>query len=269
MALVSFIIPYYNGDEYRLRNLLNVLDFYLEHSSEDAEIILCEQISTIKYDVLKKYKQNPKFKYFNQKVSWKKFNKSSCWNHAVKKSTGKYIVGVDADIISDPSLIKNDSILNYMSQYKLVYPFDSIVDLTYDEAISFTEDSNFINLIDINASKDRVRKGTRCYGGIWYMSKEDYITMGGYNESFRSWGGEDDMFAWIFVAMFGMENYYRIPTHCFHIWHPISNTMNYLMSSEYQEITNLKQHIMNSYYDKNTAPKYCNTQKAINGLVGK
>ena len=51
-------------------------------------------------------------------------------------------------------------------------------------------------------------------------------TIGGYDERFYSWGGEDRSFYHACNAAMGLHHAYRLPGNAFHIWHPESPQRN-------------------------------------------
>lgn len=259
----SILIPYMNGDSYRERDLRLVLGWTLSHIDDDTELVVCEQVTKSEWIS----KEFPRVIHVVQE-GFQKFNKSACWNHGFKHTKGKYIVGLDADIIIDGRWLHSDTVEAYLETSRLVYPFDSIVDTTDSETRGFMASQSFLNdCIDVCNQKDRLRAGTRCYGGIWYMSRKDFVEIGGFNRGFGSWGGEDDVFHWISTAMYTKDNVGRTENHVFHLWHPIQNNTQYLMSDDYNKVVELKQEIMSKHYDTVTAPKYCKVQKYLNGLV--
>ena len=230
----------------------------------DSEVVVCEQISESDFS---EFNDNPRFRHIKQHHN-EKFNKSLCWNYGFKQTRGKYIVGLDADIVMDAEYFKTDTIANALEQRKLVYPFANIVDMTDAEAQGFLKDDSFIDLINDNIQKNRLRSGTRCYGGIWYMTRDAYVDMGGYDENFKSWGGEDDCFAWIATAYFGNDKFNRFRATCYHLWHPHTNTNDYLKSAEYNHIQSHKVSVMTKHTNAENSICYCKKQRFLNGLVG-
>ena len=177
-------------------------------------------------------------------------------------------MGIDADIIIPKEYIQSDLIEDSLKNSKLVYPFSSIVDMSDAEARGFIKDESFIDLINVDIQKNRLRSGTRCYGGIWYMSRATYVELGGYDEGFKSWGGEDDCFAWIAIARYTQKNFKRLQETCYHLWHPHSNSQEYINSQEYKDVQFHKAKIMRTHNNTENSPKYCKKQMFMNGLVG-
>ena len=260
----SILIPFMNGDMYRERDLRLVLGWLDKYIDSETEIVVCEQVTSSPWisELIKNGKHIVQ-------TGYTKFNKSSCWNHAFKNSSGDNIIGLDADIIIDPRYLQSETVESILGASRLVYPFDSIIDTTESETKGFGLSHDFLDqCIDVSIQKDRLRAGTRCYGGIWYMTRSTFVEIGGYNRGFASWGGEDDIFHWISTAMFTREKVTRLNNHVYHLWHPASNNSDYLDSNDYLSVVALKESIMKKHFDQKTAPNYCKVQKYLNGLVG-
>jgi glycosyltransferase involved in cell wall biosynthesis len=258
----SVIIPFYNGDNHRERNLRAVIRSALASLESNSELIVVEQVTKTN---LSEFASDHRFIHYCQPVS--KWNKSEAWNQGFKLSRGKAIIGLDADIIVNESVFTQSSVEEFTKK-KLTYPFVDIVDLTISETTAYCESSSFLKHIDVAEQANRLRNGRRCYGGIWIMPRSAFVDIGGYDRSFEIWGGEDDIFHWITTALFTREQVCRTNGVAYHLWHPVSNTKDYLESENYKRIVELKQHIMGKYYDTTTAPKYCKIQRYLNGLVG-
>ena len=259
---LSVIIPFYNGDLHRERNIRAVIRSALASLELDSELIVYEQVSKTN---LSEFSSDPRFRHFCSND--KKWNKSTCWNEAFKLTKGDNILGLDADIIVNENTFKKESIDKYIEN-KLTYPFSDIVDMSISETTAYCEDTRFLKHIDVEASANRLRNGRRCYGGVWIMPREAFVQIGGYDNNFEIWGGEDDTFHWISTALFTRDKVSRLNGLIYHLWHPITNTSDYLKSESYTNIVNHKTRIMTKYYDTITAPKYCKIQRYLNGLVG-
>ena len=59
----SILIPYFNGDEYRYRNVVGVIEFCLNHIDSDTEVVLVEQNSVSDFS---QFKENIQFRYIKQ-----------------------------------------------------------------------------------------------------------------------------------------------------------------------------------------------------------
>ena len=264
MIRTSFLIPFHRGDDLRLRGVNLVLKHYLDNCDDASEVVLCEQGTKTDF---KQFENNPKFVYIHQ-PSEDKFNKSLCWNYGFKQTKGEFIVGVDADIIVPSECISTDYIEMCLSNSRLFYPFDKIVDMTDLETRMFEKHPDTIECFDLEKDVNRKRSGTRCTGGIWFISRKDYVTIGGFNQLFKTWGGEDDIFNWVSTSMFGKVSTQRSDGVCFHLYHNILNTSEYKESDDYNKNLTLRLNIMADHFDEVTAPRYCKTQKFLNGLVG-
>ena len=259
----SVLIPFYNGDKHRDRSVRAVIKSALNSLESDSELIVAEQVT--KTD-LSEFSSDPRFKHIL--VGGSSWNKSTAWNEGFKHTKGEAIIGLDADIIAPEDFFKKEYVNNAVSSSSLHYPFVDIVDMTISETNAYCESTSFLKHIDVSEQANRLRNGRRCFGGIWIMHRDTFVDVGGYDRSFEIWGGEDDIFHWICTARFTRSAVTRGIGVIYHLWHPVSNTKEYLESDAYKAVVNRKQAIMQSYNDSTNSPKYCKVQRFINGLAG-
>jgi predicted glycosyltransferase involved in capsule biosynthesis len=53
-------------------------------------------------------------------------------------------------------------------------------------------------------------------GGMTIFRKEAFLSIGGYNEDFIGWGGEDDFQA---IKVKTFLKWYELPARCYHLFH--------------------------------------------------
>lgn len=198
----TFIIGYRHKID-RLNNLRRTLDWI--NSFTGAEIILVEQDKHSKIDHL-----NLKCKHIFMK-STMPYNRSWAFNVGLKHSNSNIIVCGDSDLVMNP----NDFIkgLQALTEYEMVSPYHSVVDLTPQESGMPLE-----QLVQI----DRVGRGEtdnqkiNISGGIAIFRKDALMKIGGWNEDFIGWGGEDDYQT---VKVKHFLKWVELKSRCYHLYH--------------------------------------------------
>lgn len=206
---VSIIIPFRSpriGDE-RVRNL-NWLMSYWAAVLPGAELIVSDDPS-----------------------AHLAFSKSAAINAGVARSKGDVLVLVDAD-----GFIDVDSLMHCVDEIraarkkkrKLWYmPYRLFYRLTNDATLRLIN-SDLKHLYqfptpiaseDIILANDANPKTAHWYGAlIQVMPREAFTAVGGWDERFRGWGGEDH------AAMRAMDTLYgphkTLPGRVLHLWHP-------------------------------------------------
>lgn len=191
----SIVIPHYGKNTLRLRNLGFTVS-YFSKCFPDTEIIVSEQID--KESALAGMLPETVIHNTFQSDS-KGFNKCKAINGAVRLAKNDIIVMCDNDCTTSKSAILKA--VEYVSEHPLTlaYPFDSIKKLSEmpsrklaameysDEAyLNFSKNENSANLPVFS-----VKHYT---GGINVFSKKLFDLVGGFDEVFHGWGGEDDAF---------------------------------------------------------------------------
>lgn len=177
----SYIIPYRSSqDPLRYQNLLAVLHC-LSHIDE-LEIILVEQstqpsLSTSKIDC----QQHVVI------LNDKPFNRSRCFNEGVRHAKSPIVILGDADIVMYSQEMQR-CIEACNTSFDAVNPYGQVVDLTLAESAKFKDNLVF----DDSWSKKEGRKDICFCGGIVLYRKQFYEQLGGFDERFEGWGGEDN-----------------------------------------------------------------------------
>ncbi len=200
----TYIIAYRHSNE-RIFNLKRVLDWITRFNG--VEVIIVEQDDMPKLSTFSLFG----FKYIFTK-SGMPFNKSWSWNVGLKACTTQIVIFGDSDIIMDPNeFIKS---LNLMNHYECVSPYSSVVDL--DQSESNLSYDKIVSIARPGRGENDNQKINLCGGIILYRTESIY-RIGGWNERFVGWGGEDNyqeyktknLLTWV-------ENKAR----CYHLWHP-------------------------------------------------
>ena len=146
------------------------------------------------------------------------FSRSQAINDAAKKATRSIYLIVDADLILDPKIVCESKEL--LKKHAWIIPFNSINYLT--ESSTKTIFSNVPKWpITSEVKFERIKKPTKqtpCVGGVNIVSRKNFERVGGFDERFIGWGGEDRAFMSAMNTLCGQ--YYRINSEIFHLWHP-------------------------------------------------
>lgn len=174
--LVSVIIPCFNSSQY----VEDVIKSVISQSFKEWEIIIVDDGSQDNlFEVIEKYLENTNIKYFRKENG----GLSSARNYGISKSSGSYILPLDADDkIEKTYLEKAVKAFNFDNELKLVYCRASYFGAKEGEWIlapySFPE-ILLDNVIFCSA----------------VFKKEDFVKAGGYSENLKF--GLEDWDLWI------------------------------------------------------------------------
>lgn len=150
----------------------------------------------------------------------KPFSKAKAINEAVKKSKGEILVIADADLFFDPSLLK-EAIQN-LENRAWVIPFRTVLNISPE---STKELLNLEPQWPIPINLETRARPYAANGGINIVPRQHFEKVGGFDERFVGWGGEDDAFA---VSLNNLCGYVkRLNGVLYHLWHPRNNMGNY------------------------------------------
>ena len=204
--MISYIINHRGREGYRLENLLFLINYIKDIT--DIEIIIVEQdnisgLSTFKFP------ENCKYIFVKNDGL---FNRSWGFNVGYKKSMGKYLIFGDNDVIINKTDLNN--IINDIKNYKILNPYSEIIDTTNNEA---TEIKNSGKLPSI---KRKGRSGINFSGGMVIFEREIFEIIGGWDEDFRGWGGEDDALSFHRIPkIVGGDKMKTLNNVAYHLWH--------------------------------------------------
>lgn len=198
----TYIIGYRHRMD-RLNNLRRTLDWINGFSG--AQVILVEQDKFSKINHL-----NLKCQHIFVKTNMP-YNRSWAFNIGLKYSKTNIICCGDSDLIMEPQAFIAG--LQATQQYEMVSPYHSVVDLTPNES-NFPLES--LVKIDRPGRGETDNQKINISGGIAIFRKDALIKLGGWNENFVGWGGEDD-FQTIKVQNF--LTWTELKAKCYHLYH--------------------------------------------------
>ena len=198
----TYIISYRHSVE-RLNNLRRVIDWVMSFSG--SEIIVVEQDRHSKISHLRL-----PCRHIFLKTNMP-FNKSWGFNVGAKYANSKVIVFGDSDLIMDPNKFIESLLM--IDKYEMVNPYTSVIDLDRNE--SNMQLDELMRIDRPGRGETDIQKVPLC-GGICIFRKEALQNIGGWNEDFLGWGGEDDFQS---VKVKNFLNWTEVPGKCFHLYH--------------------------------------------------
>ncbi len=198
----TYIIGYRHKPD-RLNNLRRVLDWI--NCFLGVDVIVIEQDKHSKIGHL-----NLKCRHIFLKSN-DPYNKSWSFNVATKYAKSNVIVFGDSDLIMDPNKFIEG--LKLLEQYEMVNPYSSVIDLDARES-NLQLDQLF--LIDRPGRGQNDHQKVPLCGGICMFRKDTINKIGGWNEEFIGWGGEDDFQS---IKVKNFLTHTEIPNKCYHLFH--------------------------------------------------
>ena len=182
----SIIISYRESSEERRKNLRYVLDYLSLLQDGKTEIIIVEQDDTSKIDWIGEVKNSQFIKHIfvqNDGI----FNKGWGYNIGAKNAKGRLLMFSDSDIFIKPQTVN----IGFMKlgDFDVVNPYHSVVFLDEESSKVFPE-HNYSFAV---ANRSKPIKHTIITGGIFFMEKEKFLTIKGFDEDCYGYGHEDDI----------------------------------------------------------------------------
>jgi hypothetical protein len=214
MLRASCLLTYReSGSAERRENLLAVMRWLSGH--RDVEIVVVEQDAAPTLDASLApaggrvvFARNPGL-----------FNKGWGLNVAARQSTAPVLAICDADVIA-PGF--EAALERCLADTEAVKPYKSIVDLTAEESTRVRAGEwDFAPQRPPNAPPDRQAIGeiVNFGGGLFLIRRELFGRLGGFDERFRGWGGEDDAMA-LKIARSGARRAELGERPALHLFHP-------------------------------------------------
>jgi hypothetical protein len=187
VAQFSYVITYRSDQGIRAANLCAVLHWLCE--MRGVEVLLVEQDRTphLVSDVLPPncthyfvYNDGP-------------FNRSWGLNVGFKRSSGSVVGFGDADLVTDARSLMA-CYERCQQEFEAIKPYDQLVDLSPEESKCILDGNWKIDADRKRIPRDREAIGEFvCFcGGMFLMRRRVYEQLGGFDERFLGWGGEDD-----------------------------------------------------------------------------
>jgi predicted glycosyltransferase involved in capsule biosynthesis len=182
----SMIVTIRATSEARQRNLAYVLDWYQQMPG--WELIVVEQDNSPRLD-------STDWTYTRKRlyaINGGPFNKGWGFNVGVRAAQSDILYFCDADLLVAHSALKAAASL--CSRHALaVNPFDRLIDLNPLDTAAILVQGQSPDFEREDASPQRGNREKLCFcGGAFFMRRNLYHAMGGFDERFVGWGAEDD-----------------------------------------------------------------------------
>lgn len=148
------------------------------------------------------------------------FNKSRGLNVAARHASHELLVTGDADMLMSGEALGR-ALLVCRDHFDAVNPYSNLLDLSEPETRSILRSEAGTADIQRRLVHDRQPQGEHiCFcGGICVYRRDVYFALGGMDERFLGWGGEDD------AMTANLERYtdriaVQKDTLAYHLWHP-------------------------------------------------
>lgn len=186
---LSILLPYRPDQGIRDRNFLWVVSYY-ERMFPEAE--LCVGLAEDK-----------------------PFNRSKAVNLAAAQATRSVFAIADADLFFERKLM--DDSLQLLGSVPWIVPYRHIVRLSQPLSERILR-SNPGWPLDKKLKLPRLKEASVRVGGLIVLERSSFESVGGFDERFIGWGGEDDAFA--SAANTALGRYVRLKHTIYHLWHP-------------------------------------------------
>ncbi|MFN9426941.1 MAG: glycosyltransferase family 2 protein [Cyanobacteriota bacterium] len=193
----------------RLSHLLCTISFFAGQEGVTLECIVIEQDITPRIrDYLPKW---VRYEFMKSDSSASGYNRSAAFNQGVRVAQGRILLLHDNDMIVPKSYCSD--ILSLINRgYDVVNPKRFVFYLGKNDSIMVTNSFDHITLCDPEYIVQNLEAG-----GSMAITKEAYKHIGGMDERFIGWGGEDNEF-WSRCSVLNRWIWGYAPV--IHLWHP-------------------------------------------------
>jgi len=146
------------------------------------------------------------------------FNKGWGMNIGARAVAGSILVFADADVLVGASLER--AIALCASEFALVKPYVRLADLTKAQTVLLQRDpSASLTLDAATLGRDAIGESIVLCGGVFVIRRDAFVHIGGFDERFLGWGGEDDAMT-IKVERARLSCVELDDEIALHLWHP-------------------------------------------------
>jgi len=198
----TYIIGYRHRPD-RINLLRKTLDWI--NSFSGTEVIVVEQD---KHSKISHLNLNCKHIFVE---STKPYNRSWSFNIGLRYAKTDIIACGDSDLIMHPEDLINA--LKETKNYEMVNPYKSVIDLNPQES-----NLSFEKMFEINrpGRGELDHQKTNISGGIAIFQKQALYKIGGWDENFWDWGGEDDLQT---IKIENFLTYKTMDARSYHLYH--------------------------------------------------
>lgn len=181
----SCVIPFRDRGPDRRDNLLATIDWY--SGLEKTELLVVEQDerstidpAALSADVRHLFLYNPGA-----------FNKSWAFNVGAINAAGEVLAFIDGDLLVAPAVIQ--ACFEQCGRgMQAINPYSALIDLDRERSAQCRRTGHLADGLGHTINRDYKGQYLCFCGGAYVMRKDAYLDLGGQDERFRGWGGEDD-----------------------------------------------------------------------------
>ena len=237
---VSIIIPTYNNKNDLEKTIHSIINQSVDTSN--IEVIICDDGSSDGTKAMcLKFQNMINIRYLYQEDQG--FRAAKARNMGLEAAQGEFILFIDSGV-----LIKSDLIETHLSNYDdatinigFCHGFDehSVMNNDFESHIAMNQfDTLFMNLLNDENNHDcRFKLLTHLghfrgfeqypwlffWGGHLFGKKEHFLQVGGFDEKFTHWGGEDVELG-LRLHLSGIKMSLNLDAHAYHIPHKKADT---------------------------------------------
>jgi predicted glycosyltransferase involved in capsule biosynthesis len=213
MMAASIVTTFRGNGGARERNLAAVLDWL--RPIPEAEIIVVEQDCQPSMEAALAARGISYCFAFNPGP----FNKSWGLNVGFRHCRAEVVVFADADLILNRNALES-SIALCRSEFDAVKPYDRLIDLTLEETQQVLTGQHLVREYRSGEKPNREGIGEFiCFcGGLFVVRREVFEELGGFDERFTGWGGEDDAMTIKLQTLLSSTHVIAGQT-AWHLWH--------------------------------------------------
>lgn len=181
----TVIISYRESTEERKENLKHVLEYMSTLQNGGMKILIVEQDAESKMDWLEDVKGHENIKHIfveNDGI----FNKGWGYNIGAKNTDSEILIFHDSDMFIKPQAF--NSALKALNFYDVVNPYKSVIFLDKESTDTFTK-----NNYRVGISKSKPIIHSVITGGIFFIKRDIYFNLKGFDEDCYGYGHEDDI----------------------------------------------------------------------------
>jgi predicted glycosyltransferase involved in capsule biosynthesis len=206
MSQLTFVTHLRFDHEYRIKNFQNILNYYSSNIPNSKFVVVEDDVEHNKnFDKITWPKGTTYLFFKNEGL----YHRTKALNIGIKYANTPFVVSLDTDcLVPKKSLIKCIEALS--NGATIAWPYNGyVIDISYEMYEQFTQNgqqleffySNLPVITDLQLGQSTNAGCTvRCtnnpsqlgVGGIVMFHKNKFIELGGYNEKFIAWGGEDN-----------------------------------------------------------------------------
>ena len=213
--MISVITTFRGTDTHRIDNLHAVVQNF-QQKFPSWEIIVVEQDKRSTLDMECFIHKPRHILIHNPGV----FNKSWGMNVGYRIARGEILVITDSDILFSSETIGR-STEAVLSDLDIARPYSHLIDMTREQTDEYLLNGILPEQGEIEQGLDRNYIGEKiCLaGGVFVIRRDFFETIGGFDERFYGWGGEDDAFS---IKAEALTTRAAIARNSFawHMWHP-------------------------------------------------